>query len=412
MKPRIFVPLFLIVLMSQSTIRSLAQCSAPGLVFHGPVLIAGTNGQIGAKYKFATVLPGVDAHIEITNLYGGATLNNIDDSTGIGYYDAFQPYVGAGANDTSYLEWKIVFKKGGTNTDTSLACVSVTAVDVDGDNSKLKEFVEAATPGSFSTDPFTNLTVTFDGVRSKAVSPVANIAMIDTTRREAMFQMNFSNVSSFTYRNGAITTGAAQVRQTCIYFRPFFQSYTLLSARLISFSARQSDKSVQVKWSASDEGNLKNYTVQRSENGRTWQNIGVAEVLASNITSNYLVDDYMPLKATTYYRLMKVDKNGEVSYSAIATVVPPESSFQSFRHNTVFNNSIRMQINAFSNEEYDLSLYSLQGSIQAYKRNIIHSGWNTILMDVPSSLSPGIYLLVIKNKNSREIYHSRVLKGF
>ena len=113
-----------------------AQCSAPTLKFHSPVLITGTNGQVGAVYLFAEVIPGVDAHIEIAGIYGGATLYNIDDSAGIGYYDAFQPYVGAAPNDTSYLDWKITFKIGGTTTDTTLACLAVTGVDVDGDGDR------------------------------------------------------------------------------------------------------------------------------------------------------------------------------------------------------------------------------------------------------------------------------------
>src|SRR5438128_2726437 len=114
---------------------AMGQCTAPTLVFHSPVLISGTNGQVGAMYNFADVAPGLDAHIEITGLSGGANLFNIDDSAGIGYYDAFQPYVGAGAGDTSYLDWRITFKKGGTDDDTTLPCVAVTGVDVDGDGS-------------------------------------------------------------------------------------------------------------------------------------------------------------------------------------------------------------------------------------------------------------------------------------
>ncbi|MEO8582369.1 MAG: hypothetical protein ABI415_01160, partial [Flavitalea sp.] len=213
----------MLVLLLQGTIGQslMAQCNnAPTLKFHSPVLLSGTDKQQGAVYNFAEVIPGLDAHVEIVGLYGGATLYNIDDSTGTGYYDAFQPYVGASANDTSYIDWKITFKKGGTLVDTMLACLAVTGVDVDGDGKALKEFIEAATPGSFAVDPYTNLSVSFDGVRSKAISPIANIPNIDTSHLEAMFQMNFTNITSLEYRNGAITTGIAQIRQTCIYFKP------------------------------------------------------------------------------------------------------------------------------------------------------------------------------------------------
>lgn len=224
----------------------MAQCSnAPTLKFHSPVLVSGTAGQVGAIYNFANVIPNVDAHVEITDLVGGAILYNIDDSAGIGFYDAFQPYIGAAANSTSYIDWRFTFKKEGTNTDTMLTCLAVTGLDIDGDGASLQEFIEAATPGSFAVDPSTNLAVSFDGVRSKAVSPITNVPMIDTTRLEAMFQMNFTNITTLDYRNGAISTyGAEQIRQTSIYFKPFFQTYFLLPTTLLSFTAR----SLEQKW--------------------------------------------------------------------------------------------------------------------------------------------------------------------
>ncbi len=405
--------LLLLILVTSAGQFSIGQCNnAPTLKFHGPVLLSGTDGQVGAVYNFADVSPGLDAHIEVTGISGGATLYNIDDSTGIGYYDAFQPYVGAAANDTSYIDWRITFKIGGTDTDTMLACLAVTGVDVDGDGSSLQEFIEAATPGSFSVDPFTNLAVSFDGVRSKAISPVANIPLIDTNHLEAMFQMNFTNITTLDYRNGAISTyGAQQIRQTCIYFKPFFQSYFLLPTTLLSFTARALDQTVELKWSATGESDLNNYTVQRSENGKSWTNIGNIAVLSSNLTNNYLVNDFTDFNTVTYYRLIQVLKNGTTKYSAIVKVSPKDvAASQSFSNNTVFSNSIRLQATAAKNEEYSISVYSLSGSLLVNKKNIIHAGTTATTIDVPSSVMPGIYLLVVKNAKGQEVYHSKLVK--
>ena len=390
----------------------MAQCNnAPTLKFHGPVLLSGTDGQVGAIYNFANVAPGLDAHIQVTGIYGGATLFNIDDSTGIGYYDAFQPYVGAAANDTSYIDWRITFKAAGTNTDTMLSCLAVTGVDVDGDGSSLKEFIEAATPGSFSVDPFTNLAVSFDGVRSKAISPVANIPLIDTNHLEAMFQMNFTNITTLDYRNGAISTyGAQQIRQTCIYFKPFFQSYFLLPTTLLSFTGRASDKTVELKWSATDEGNLKNYTVQRSENGKSWASIGNIPVLSSNLTNNYLLNDFSDFNGTTYYRLMEVLKNGTTKYSAIVKVTPGVTSNETFSNNTLFSNGIRLQSTASKSAAYNMSVYSMNGSLVSHQKKVMHAGTATTVIDIPSSVKPGVYLLVIKNDSGQDVYHSKMVK--
>ena len=129
----------------------------------------------------------------------------------------------APANDSSYIDWKIDFKVAGTTIDTMLPKVAVTAIDVDGDGSNLKEFIVASTPGTFGLAPDTYLQYTFDGVVSTAISKVDNFPLIDTSQRKAMFQMNFKNVSSILYRNGAVSTyGSDEIRQTCIYFKSFF----------------------------------------------------------------------------------------------------------------------------------------------------------------------------------------------
>lgn len=338
---RIFTILMLCYWTNLFTSPVKAQCIAPTMKFHSPVLISGTDRQVGAVYNFANVLPGVDAHIGIEGLFGGATLYNIDDTAGTGYYDAFQPYVGAAPNDTSYIDWKISFKKAGTSADTILPCVAVTGVDVDGDGVYLKEFIEAATPGSFAVDPVTNLTVSFDGVRSKAISPVTNVPLIDTNRLQAMFQMNFVNVSNLQYRNGAISTyGSQQIRQTCIYFKPFFSNYFLLPSKLLSFTANLIGETVKLNWTAADEGNIKHYTLQRSENGKSWMNIGNFPVISPNKLNSYIVNDFTEIDMTTYYRVMEVSLNGSIAYSSIVKIEPGKSGQPVFRHNTVLNNNI------------------------------------------------------------------------
>lgn len=216
-----YIPLLMAMLLS---LTALPQCVSPSMTFKTPTLISGSGGTVGAVYKFSNVAAGIDATIEIKALVGGAGLNQMDN-TSQGYYNAWQPYVTAGANDTSYLDWKITFKKAGTSTDTVLPCLSITAVDIDGDGARLKEFIKASTPGAYAVDPNTLLNVSFDGVNSTAIGGVTTVPSIDTSEKRYMFQMDFRNVSTILYRNGSISTkSTTDVRHTCIYFKSFFQS--------------------------------------------------------------------------------------------------------------------------------------------------------------------------------------------
>src|SRR5689334_18117048 len=90
---RRYTALFITII---STLTTAAQCYSPSMVFADPTLIGGRSGRIGAIYKFSNVAVGVDATIEVINLVGGAGLNQMDNTTQ-GYYNAWQPYVTAGA---------------------------------------------------------------------------------------------------------------------------------------------------------------------------------------------------------------------------------------------------------------------------------------------------------------------------
>lgn len=402
--------LLLLALLNQKTS---AQCVAPTLTFHSPTLISGTAGTVGAVYLFPEVIPGVDCHVEIMGITGGAGLTEIDN-TDQGYYDAFQPYVWAAGNDTSFLDWKFTFKIAGSNTDTTLACLAVTAIDVDGNNADLKEFVEAATPGSFAIDPFSNLVVSFDGVRSKAEGQIATIPLIDTAQRQAMFQMNFTNINSLLYRNGAIAFGGAMTRHTCIYFKPFFADWIVLPVKLLSFTAQENLNGSLLNWSATNEENIKSYTVQKSVDGKTWKDVKtVSTATGTSNVNRYSVADLQKSAGVVYYRLKQTDTRGVSTYSKIikiGTAATAEAVAGNITHNTVFTNAINMQINASASSEYLLEIYNSNGQRLIQRRLLIQNGANNTSLQVPAHTTSGMYLLTIKDNHGKLLYRSKIMK--
>ena len=390
--------------------HSSAQCVAPSMSFHSPVLISGVDNQVGAVYLFREVMPGVDAEITVADLVGGAVLYNIDDSAGIGYYDAFQPYVVAPANSTSYLDWNITFKVAGTSTDTLIACFAITGVDVDGNGSSLQEFIEAATPGSYALDPFTILNFSFDGVRSKAISQVANIPLIDTAHREAMFQMNFTNISTLQYRNGAISTYSGDmVRQTCIYFKSFFDNFTaLLPVKLINFTAQCKNNTTLLNWSATNENDLQYYIVQKTTNGALWKD--VKKVMPGNaITDNYFITDEDANTVVTYYRLKQVQRTGQPVYSKMVKVNPTATSGSSITNNTVVKDAVHLQISATGAETYSAEVYTMNGNKIKQQQISVYAGFNTATIELPAGVRNGMYVLSIKNSNGQQIHQSKLM---
>ena len=388
-----------------------AQCAtAPTLTFNSPKLIGGTDNEIGAVYLFPEVIAGVDAYVEIIDIVGGAKLMDIDNTTGSGYYDAFQPYVLSGANGTSYLDWKIIFKVAGSNTDTILDCLAVTAIDVDGNNKNLFEFVEAATPGSFAVDPFTNLTISFDGIRSKAEGQIATIPLIDTNQRQAMFQMNFTNINSLLYRNGAVSTGDTMTRQTCIYFKPFFSNWIVLPVKLLAFSAKEQTAGIVLNWSATNEQDMKSYTVQKSIDSKIWKDVETV-VAGINLTNNYNMVDHDKNNVVTYYRLQQNSTKGTRSYSKMIMTGSTSSIKNLFTHSTVFTNGINLNISGEESKNIIVELYTLNGNKILRQQALIHSGNNSLHVTTPGTITSGIYLLSVKDNLGKQVYQSKIIKG-
>jgi hypothetical protein len=383
----------------------------PVMTFHSPVLISGVDNEVNAVYLFPNVCTGVDANITIMGIYNGAALNNIDDTAGVGYYDAFQPYVVAAANDSSYIDWKIEFKVAGTTQDTILPKVAVTGIDVDGDGANLKEFIVASTPGTFGLAANTFLQYTFDGVRSTAISTVDNFPLIDTSERRAMFQMNFTNVSSILYRNGAVSTyGSTEIRQTCIYFKSFFEDeWTLLPIKLLSFTASDTKEKVVLSWSATNEDKLAYYTVQKSTDGITWKNIRDVTI-GSNDINNYSYTDFERNQTNIYYRLKSVATSGLPVYSKTLKVNYNKNELTTVRHNTIITDNINLQISALQSDEYTINVYSITGRNITQTENKIQSGVNHFTMNLPVNLSRGVYILSIKNRIGEVIYDSKLIK--
>jgi len=384
-----------------------AQCSgAPSLVLTNPVLISGTDLQVGATYRFYNAAPGLDIEVSILALNKGAALNEMDN-TSQGYGDAWQPYVTAAANDTSSLDWKIIFKKAGTDTDTILPCLSITAIDVDGDSQYLNEFIKASTPGAYAIDPFSLLNVTFDGVRTTATGPISTVPMIDTAHREVMFQMNFQNVNTITYRNGSISTkGSDDVRHTCIYFKPFFTTYTLLPVKLTSFFGSNTKDKTQLTWDTEEESNMKSYVIQYSKDGKQFKDIASIPSVNSSIKKRYYAELDKQTDAKGYYRLAQIEKNGMKSFSK--TIVLTIDNSMSISCNTIASSSLSIKVNTEKQSQLKLLLYNQNGQLIQSENRITNKGLNEWNVST-SKAKNGLYLLSIRDTSGHIVYSDKIL---
>ena len=383
------------------------------LAFTNPTLISGSDGQVGAIYKFPNVCSEVDAWMEIVELAGGATLSSIDESS-TGYNEAFQPFINIPGHSTASIQWRIRFKVAGTSTDTTLAKVQLTGVDVDGGGG-IREFIEATYPTSYSLNSPTILTVTNSSGNYRAVSNFSTVSNIDTSARQAMYQMNYNNVNSFLYRTGAISTNSgSETRQTSLYFASFLTGNIALPISLTRFEAELREDRVFLVWTTASEIDNDYFTIERSSDGETFEELKRKRG-AGNSTSvlNYSLYDESPLKGYSYYRLKQTDYDGKYSYSNIVKVkngklvMNSDLDIYSISPNP-FSERFTVRYTIQQDSEVDFMLVNSAGKILASQRLYATKGFNDFDHEINGRLETGIYFVVLSNQEQKIV--KKILK--
>jgi hypothetical protein len=380
-------------------------------MFANPTLRSGTAGAVNAIYVFPIVVRGVDAWVEIMNLSNGATLDNIDNSA-VGYNSSFQPFINYPAGRTAYIEWKITFKKAGTSTDTTIKRVTATGVDVDG-NSNVREFIEATMPLSYNLDPFTNLTVTNLGGSYRALGYTNDISNIDSSRRQAMYELNYVNVNTLMYRTGAINvSGSSQTRQTSLFFKAFYltNKNIALPIKLISFDAKLRNNNVSLTWATAAEINNDFFTIERSTDGQTFEPILTKRGAGnSTVTLEYEANDPNPLDGYSYYRLKQTDYDGHFSYSDVETVKnkggqndidEAEVEITAISPNP-FSDEFKIDFILKQKCQVEVSMISSKGEMIFNEAVMAEDGYNSFSYTDNKGLTSGYYFVIITYKDQK-----------
>ena len=408
-----------------------AQGTSPNLVFASPVLVSGTAGQKDATYKFSNVIAGVDAYVEIRDIVNGAILVNIDDST-LGYYDAWQPTIGGpGVFGTSYIKWTIEFKTT-SGSDYKFPLMDLTAVDIDGDNSRVREFIDMQGQSSADVPTVIASLLTISNVSDHegnnnddhggndgdnsgsgnssggealhVLGPVANRTGIDTTSLDVKMNYHFINQSKIKVTIGAqvddngSTGGVATDRYTSLYFKRTSNTFAILPVVYRSFDVTLNNKSVDLFWITEAMAGNDHFEVERSFDQASFSTIGM--VLGAQ-SKNGISDLYSFRDATAaladhkviYYRLKQVDIDGKFTYSVIKTVRinTAAKAFVQVSPNPYMD---KLNVNFVSNEsgKAEVRLMSASGHVVRTAASAITRGYNNIQLQALGSQAGGLYI--------------------
>jgi len=345
------------------------------------------------------------------------------ETPGQGYADAWQPIIsgpGAPANNKSWIDWEISFKTTAGN-DYSFACMAISAIDVDGDNSVIGEFVESEGHASYSipSPSFLTLTNKSDGTL-EAQAPIVNRPSIDTSALDVRISFFYNNKDKIKLKLGSkvYATGiSAPERLNCIYFKKMtFDNYVVLPVRYVSLNALATDNKVNLNWSTDNEVNNNYFEVERSFDGRNFTSIAmVMDALTMSDNNKYygMRDNANLLtgKSIVYYRLKQVDIKGAFSYTPTIVVKLQSSGSSSMQvAPNPFNENLSLSFSAPASSIAVIRLQTVTGQ-SVIKRNItVNNGSNTVQLGSLGELPRGVYAAQVVI-NGIIVHNQKVIKG-
>lgn len=414
-----------------SVFSSQAQTIAPKLKFIQPKLISGTDGQKEATYKFSNVVVGVDAFVKIKQLKNGAILKNIDDST-LGYYDAWQPMVGGPSTvGTSYIEWEVSFKTL-AGADYKFPLMDLSAVDIDGDNVKVREFIDMKGHSSYDVPTVVpsllsittiedddddqdedyaekqldNATEDEKSTRLHILGPVTNRTNIDTVSLDVKVNFHFINQSTITISTGSeienngYNGAIASDRFNSLYFKTISNVVSTLGVTYRSFDAYAlNSKTVNLSWITENETNNDHFEIEKSFDQTNFKTIGLIFGLEDNTTgvNKYSFNDKandLNGHQVVYYRLKQIGLDGKFTYSVLKMVRLSETSkaFVQVYPNPYME---KLNVNFVSNEsgKAEVRMINTKGQVVLNNQSEITNGINNIQLSDLSSQVPGLYII-------------------
>jgi hypothetical protein len=203
------------------------------------------------------------------------------------------------------------------------------------------------------------------------------------------------------YLGGTSKTISAQFTNGFSGFGFGYIPPVVLPVHIISFAAKENNKTVDLLWKTENEDNLSHYKVLKSKDGRNFSAIGTVNATgAAGSLTSYQLNDPQPYTGKNFYQLESYDRDGKFKKSAIV-----EINMQADILYTVSPNPFTDRLNiTFVNslqKGTEIKLTDLQGRTVMTKQLNNLSGATSI--PVPG-VAAGVYLLKITNAGNTQVF--------
>ena len=196
---------------------------------------------------------------------------------------------------------------------------------------------------------------------------------------------------------GAVNPGNVTVGST---------SPTVLPVELISFSATPKEKSgryaVILNWRTATEINNDYFTIERSSNGREFEEIAKINAAGnSSDINNYIAVDEDPYEGVSYYRLKQTDFDWKYEYFDLVTVNISNVTDLKVYPNPVNSEMTISMRSKIDNSLVKLNIYNTQGELILQQEKFLIEGMNTVEINM-ADYAQGLYFVSLEHNGKKE----------
>ena len=265
----------------------------------------------------------------------------------------------------------------------------------------LAETFDAGAANTISATFYWNANNPCNGVNSYVTDP--------GTVRAVHYTAGSWSAASAGFGSGANAAGSV-IFAGLTTFSPFALGSTSAATNPLpvvfaNVKAYEKNNGVQIEWSNLTEKDVAEYTIERSINGRDFSAIG-QQLPASNQNdkADYNAYDVSPNTGINYYRIKAEETTGKIVYSKVLSVNLGKTN-QALRlyPNPVNGSQVTISLSNVKGGQYNLRVINTVGQNVFIQIITTQGGSLTQTLDLPSTVKPGVYKMVVTGVDYRDI---------
>lgn len=173
-----------------------------------------------------------------------------------------------------------------------------------------------------------------------------------------------------------------------------------LPLNLLSFDGKANNNNNDLFWKVSESSNSTSYTLERSADGASFENIG--QVNAGSSEKNFSFTDDHPMAGNNFYRIGISDVAGRTTFSNVIKIFREHSGDQMVIYPNPAKSFFHLKYTAANAETASISVLDLNGRVLWKEAQNLVAGNNDVLVNLPV-LPGGCYNVQVQTATSLQL---------